>query len=56
VSALFTLGRSSALLSEPEIRAQCGNSARWNLCGGRLAQSRVNCPYRDRPFALGRGP
>jgi predicted metalloprotease len=48
VPALFILGRSSALLSGPEIRAQCGNSARWDLCGGRLAQSRVNRPYRDR--------
>jgi hypothetical protein len=47
VPASFTLGRSSALLSEPEIRAQCGSSARWDLCGGRLAQSRVNRPYRD---------
>ena len=47
VRALFILGRSSALLSEPEIRAQCGNSARWDLCGGRLAQSCANRPYRD---------
>ena len=37
----------SALLSGPEIRAQCGSSARWDLCGGRLAQLRVNRPYRD---------
>jgi len=37
VRALFILGRSNALLSEPEIRAQCGCSARWDLCGGRLA-------------------
>ena len=22
------------MTSEPEIRAQCGNSARWELCGG----------------------
>ena len=46
--ALFILGRSSALPSGPKIRAQCGNSARWDLCGGRLAQPRVNRPYRDR--------
>jgi hypothetical protein len=32
--ALFILGRSSALLSEPEIRSPCGSSARWDLCGG----------------------
>src|ERR1700677_3792111 len=48
VPALFILGRSSALLSGPEIRAQCGSSARGDLCGGRWAQSRVNRPYRDR--------
>ena len=47
VPALFILGRNSALLSEPKIRAQCGSSARWDLCGGRLARSRVNRPYRD---------
>ena len=41
VPALFILGRSSALLSEPEIRAQCGSSARWNLCGG--AVDTVTC-------------
>jgi len=51
VPALFILGRSSALLSGPEIRAQCGSSARWDLCGGRLAQSRVNRPYRDHSVA-----
>ena len=47
VPALFILGRSSALLSGPEIRAQCGSSARWDLCGGRLALTSVNRPYRD---------
>jgi hypothetical protein len=50
VPALFILGRSSALLSKPEIRAQCGSSARWDLCGGRLAPSRGR-PYRDRRTA-----
>jgi hypothetical protein len=33
--ALFIPGRKHALLSKPEIRAQCGNSARWDLYGGR---------------------
>ena len=47
--ALSTLGRSSALLSDPEIRAQCGSPARWDLCGGRLESSTTKSrPYRDR--------
>jgi hypothetical protein len=54
VPALFILGRNSALLSEPKIRAQCGSSARWDLCGGRLARSRVNRPYRDPPIPTNR--
>jgi len=37
----------------PEVGAQCGNSARWDLCGGRtepmLAKVR---PYRDRSILL----
>ena len=49
--ALSTLGRNSALLSEPEIRAQCGSSARWDLCGGRLTRSRVQPPL-PRPFPI----
>src|SRR5262245_9609889 len=31
-----TLGLSSVLMLEPEVRAQCGSAARWDLCGGRL--------------------
>ena len=28
-------GRQSVCASTPEVGAQCGNSARWDLCGGR---------------------
>src|SRR5437899_1950791 len=28
-------GLSSALMLVPEVRAQCGSAARWDLCGGR---------------------
>ena len=31
---LSILGPNSALLSEPNIRARCCSSARWDLCGG----------------------
>src|SRR5262249_46497424 len=31
-----TLGLSSVLMLGPEVRAQCGSAARWDLCGGRL--------------------
>jgi hypothetical protein len=49
VLALFILGRSSALLSGPEIRAQCGSSARWICAGGGgtvTCQSSLPRPYR----------
>src|ERR1700722_10828926 len=52
VPAFFIPGRSSALLSGPEIRGPGGTSARWDLCGGRLAQSRVNRPYRDQTILI----
>jgi hypothetical protein len=29
-------------------RSGRGSTARWDLCGGRLTQSRANRPYRDR--------
>jgi hypothetical protein len=32
---LFTLILNSDCASLPEVGAQCGNSARWDLCGGR---------------------
>jgi len=38
-------GSRSDLTSGPEARAQCGSSARWELCGGRPDKGR---PYRDR--------
>jgi hypothetical protein len=28
-------GRLIALTFAPEVRAQCGSAARWDLCGGR---------------------
>ena len=50
--ALCILGRKNALLSELEIRAQCGNSARWDPCGWRSTCSASNRPYRDRVLCL----
>ena len=39
------------MTSEPEARAQCGNSARWDLCGGRPEPDGVKGrPYRDPQF------
>lgn len=47
-SASFILGLVGDLTVEPKARAQCGNSARWDLCGGRLESSRTKSrPYRD---------
>lgn len=47
--ALFILGLRLALTFGPEIRAQCGNSARWDLCGGAARSLRTKSrPYRDR--------
>jgi hypothetical protein len=47
------LGRlpSNASTSEPEARAQCGSSARWDPCGGRpesVSTTTKGRPYRDR--------
>ena len=36
---------NSACASPPEVGAQSGSSARWDLCGGRPERAR---PYRDR--------
>jgi hypothetical protein len=43
--------QSIASTIEPEVGAECGNSARSDLCGGRPAKGR---PYRD--LAIRRPP
>src|ERR1700722_658116 len=46
--ALFILGRSNALTSEPPIRARCGNSPHAGICarGGSSPRTKSR-PYRD---------
>jgi hypothetical protein len=43
------LGPTSDSTPRPEVGAQCGNSARWDLCGGRpQPETAKGRPYRDR--------
>ncbi len=45
-------GPNSAFASEPKARAQCGNSARWDPCGGRPEPKGKGRPYRDPCIAI----
>ena len=48
-STLSIPGPTTTSRSEPKARAQCGNSARWDLCGGRPESSPTKGrPCRDR--------
>src|SRR5262249_41796735 len=51
------LGLSSVLMLEPEVRAQCGSTARWDLCGGRLEPTgeRPSLPRPNARAAARRG-
>ena len=35
----YILIRNSGVVALSEVRAQCGNSARWDLCGGLLERA-----------------
>ena len=47
-----TLGPKSDLTSEPEARAQCVSSARWDPRGGRPEPLGKGRPYRNRGVPL----
>lgn len=52
LAPLFILGPRLALTFGPAIRVECGNSARWDLCGGGSSLRAKSRPYRDRSNGL----